>query len=68
MNNDNKILLSKYPNDEDVKKLDLWIKAIEKSYENLNSDKWKSEPIWQLGFTLIEMDLKDFVNKKLISN
>lgn len=66
--NDEKILISKYPNDEDTKKLDLWIKTIDKAYENLKSNRWETEPIWQMGFTLIEMDLKDFVNKKLIPN
>ncbi len=56
---------SKYPNDKDLKQLDLWIKTMEKSYENLNSNKWNSDPLWQMGFTLINMDLMDFVNGKL---
>ena len=55
----------KYPNDKDLKQLDLWIKTMEKSYENLNSNKWNSDPLWQMGFTLINMDLMDFVNGKL---
>ncbi|MFC4686572.1 hypothetical protein ACFO4P_06455 [Epilithonimonas pallida] len=59
------LLNTKSPADKDVKQLGLWIKTIEKSYENLSSESWESNPIWQMGFTLIEMDLRDFVNEKL---
>lgn len=58
-------LNSKYPNDADLKQLDLWIRAIEKSYEGLNGKSWNSDTMWQMGFTLIELDLRDFVNKEL---
>jgi len=58
-------LNSKYPNDADLKQLDLWVRAIEKSYEGLNSKNWNSDTMWQMGFTLIELDLRDFVNGKL---
>lgn len=59
------LLSSKFPNDPDVKKLDTWIKTVESCYVSLKGEKWETEPIWQLGFSLIEMDLKDFVNGKL---
>lgn len=58
-------LISKQLNDTDVKKLDMWIKVLDKSYVSLTGDKWNSEPTWQLGFVLVEMDLEDFVNNKL---
>lgn len=58
-------LKTKFPNDTDLKQLDLWIKTMEKSLEGLNSKKWNSDTMWQMGFTLIEMDLRDFVNGKL---
>lgn len=58
-------LISKQPNDTDIKKLDMWIKVLDKSYVSLTGDKWNSEPTWQLGFVLVEMDLEDFVNNKL---
>lgn len=58
-------LNSKYPNDADLKQLDLWIRAIEKSYEGLNAKSWNSNTMWQMGFTLIELDLRDFVNARL---
>lgn len=59
------LLSSKFPNDPDVKKLDTWIKTVESCYVSLKGEKWQTEPVWQLGFSLIEMDLKDFVNNKL---
>lgn len=58
-------LKSKYPNDKDLKQLDLWIKAMQKSYEGLDNKLWKDDTMWQMGFTLIELDLRDFVNAKL---
>ncbi|MBW8522162.1 hypothetical protein K0U91_06735 [Chryseobacterium chendengshani] len=59
------LLSSKFPNDPDVKKLDTWIKTVESCYVSLKGEKWQTEPVWQLGFSLIEMDLKDFVNDNL---
>jgi len=59
------LLSSKFPNDPDVKKLDEWIKTVESCYVSLKGEKWQTEPVWQLGFSLIEMDLKDFVNSNL---
>ncbi|EKT3964917.1 hypothetical protein AAIP55_002399 [Flavobacterium psychrophilum] len=55
----------KYPNDTDLKQLELWIKAIETSYNILNSKDWQNDPTWQMGFTLIQLDIRDFVNNKL---
>lgn len=59
------LLSSKFPSDPDVKKLDTWIKTVESCYVSLKGEKWQTEPVWQLGFSLIEMDLKDFVNNNL---
>lgn len=56
------LLSAKFPNDPSVKKLDTWIKTVEGCYVSLKGDKWQTEPVWQLGFSLVEMDLKDFVN------
>lgn len=59
------LLSSKFPNDPDMKKLDAWIKTVENCYVSLKGEKWQTEPVWQLGVSLIEMDLKDFVNNNL---
>lgn len=58
-------LKSKYPNDVDVETLSLWIGAFETSLESLKSNNWKVDPVWQLGFSLIELDLVDFTKDKL---
>ena len=58
----------KFPNDTDSKRMDLWIKTVEKSYESLNRKNWQNDPVWQMGVTLIELELRDFVNEKLQLN
>lgn len=50
----------KYSNDTDFKEFELWIQAISQSYEYLKNN----DDTWMLGFTLIKMNVNDFVNSK----
>ena len=54
-----------YNNDETFKKLEQWILVESKNVESLKGDNWLTEPTWQMGSLLIEMDLEDLINNKL---
>jgi len=49
-----------FTNDTDFKEYELWVQTITKSTEMLKND----DDTWMLGFTLIKMNINDFVNSK----
>ena len=59
------ILKKKYPNSPKIQKLEEWINAEQKAYENLTGEKWLSQPLWQLIYNLVELDLKDMIIKEI---
>ena len=56
---------AKYPQNAQLKNFKLWNDVLDKVVVNLSSENWQSEPMWQLSYTLIKLDLQDLVNQKL---
>ncbi len=54
------LLKVNFDNDIDFKEYELWVQTITKSTEMLKND----DDTWMLGFTLIKMNINDFVNSK----
>lgn len=54
-----KSLIVKYPNDKDLKIFTMWVDVTKKSYHLLRED----DSTWQLAYSLLKIDLKDFVNE-----
>jgi hypothetical protein len=59
------LLKGKYEMNESLSKLEQWIDVESRNVESLKGADWETEPIWQLGSTLIEMDLEDMVNNEI---
>lgn len=56
---------AKYPTDNQLKKLQSWNEVLQKVVNGLDSENWQTEPLWQLGYFLVKLDLHDMVNLKL---
>ena len=54
-----KSLSAKYPNDKDLKVFTMWVDVTQKSYSLLKED----DNTWQLAYSLLKLDLKDFINE-----
>ncbi len=51
---------TKYSTDEDFKEFENWVLVLEKSLESLKKD----DSVWQMGYTLVKLNLNDFMKLK----
>lgn len=55
-----KDLKAKYPNDEDLKVFTMWVEVVNKSYSLLK----EGDSTWQFAYSLLKLDLEEFINEK----
>lgn len=58
-------LKGKYSTNKQLTQLKQWNDLLKKIIDGFASDNWQSDPTWQLGYSLLKMDLVDMVNKKI---
>ena len=56
---------SKFQNDKQLTQWKLWNDVLQKGIEGLNSESWENDSMWQMGYSLLKLDVLDMVNKKL---
>lgn len=58
-------LKAKYSTNKQLVQLKQWNDVLKKIVDGFTSDNWQTEPTWQLGYSLLKLDLLDMVNMKL---